>query len=65
VDSVKVTVYILRALLDGIEEEEELFHVVMAKEKLNRAAVGFTLADFLLEYADFIQREGADPELID
>jgi hypothetical protein len=37
----------------------------MEKEKLNRAAAGFTLADFLLEYADFIQREGSDPELVD
>lgn len=47
--------YILESLQKKEEDNSELQQLIMKTEKINQAAAGFTLADFILEYSDFLE----------
>jgi len=57
--------YILKALLCGVENDEEMVLHIMEQEKIDRAAAGFALAEFIIDYAFFLENDRSHYEIID
>jgi hypothetical protein len=48
----------------GVEDDEELVSLIMKQEQICWAAAGFTLAAFLVEYADFMAEDDSYYEIV-
>ncbi|NCB94603.1 MAG: hypothetical protein EOM40_18945 [Clostridia bacterium] len=47
--------YIVKAMVKGICEDERLLEVIKKKEDLDEILSGFRLAEFLVEYGEYIE----------
>lgn len=56
--------YLLEAIQNGIEDDKELVDYIIEQEEICEAAAGFTLAGFIIEYADFIAEDKSHYEII-
>lgn len=56
-------VYILEKIQSGEHDDEQLLSYIAEQEKINEAAAGFTLAGFLIEYADYVAADTSHYEI--
>lgn len=49
--------YLIDAIEKGMTDDKELAQLVVEKEELNEAAAGFRLAQFILDYGEFISND--------
>ena len=50
-------IYLVKAVEDGICDDEELIKLVAVEEEIDETAAAFGLAQFLLDYSDFIAED--------
>lgn len=56
--------YLLLAIQNGMQDDKELVEHIIKQEKICEAAAGFTLAGFIIEYADYIAEDRSHYEII-
>ena len=57
--------YILHALRDQYLTKEQMLLHIMETEDLDETAAGFVLAEFIIEYADFLEKDHTHYEIMD
>ncbi|MDK2808122.1 MAG: hypothetical protein PWP24_856 [Clostridiales bacterium] len=49
--------YLAEAIKEGLHEEEKLKALIMEHDNANEIVAGFTLAKFILDYQDYIEKD--------
>lgn len=55
--------YLVKAILKGVHEEEKLKQLIMEHDNSNETVAGLTLAKFILDYQDFIEKDNGYYEI--
>lgn len=50
-------IYLVNAMKNGIHEEENLKEMIMKHDNANEAVAGFTLAKFILDYQNYLEKD--------
>jgi hypothetical protein len=56
--------YLVEAIKAGIHEEEKLKELIMEHDNCNEIVAGFTLAKFILDYQNYIEKDNGYYEII-
>ncbi|MEG0919705.1 MAG: hypothetical protein RSE61_07255 [Anaerovoracaceae bacterium] len=55
----KEDIYIVKAVEDGISKDEDLVRLIAETEEIDEISAAFGLAQFLLDYSDFIAEDNS------
>lgn len=55
--------YLVKAIKKGIHDENKLKHLVMEHDDTNETVAGFTLAQFILDYQEYIEDDKSHYEI--
>ena len=57
--------YLVKVMKRGIEKNEELKTVIMKEKQVSDAVAGFILAQFILDYQEFIENDNSYFEIVE
>ena len=59
----ELDIYLVKAIQKGIHDEEKLKELIMEHDNSNEIVAGFTLAKFILDYQNFVEKDNGYYEI--